>query len=73
MQCVGFDAEFERREIIVREGNEDRVTVLPENLILRLKMHLEKVKASHERDLRLLTRLRMSHLRPIIERVTFKT
>ncbi len=67
------DAEFERREIIVREGNEDRVTVLPENLILRLKMHLEKVKASHERDLRLLTRLRMSHLRPIIERVTFKT
>jgi site-specific recombinase XerD len=37
----------------VREGkgNKDRVTVLPENLILPLKAHLEKVKALHERDL----------------------
>ncbi len=47
------DVEFARREIIVREGkgNKDRVTVLPENLILPLKAHLEKVKALHERDL----------------------
>jgi integron integrase len=47
------DVEFERREIIVREGkgNKDRVTVLPENLILPLKAHLERVKALHERDL----------------------
>jgi integron integrase len=47
------DAEFSRREIIVREGkgNKDRVTVLPENLILPLKAHLEKVRALHERDL----------------------
>lgn len=47
------DIEFERREIIVREGkgNKDRVTVLPENLILPLRAHLEKVKALHERDL----------------------
>ncbi len=47
------DVEFTRREIIVREGkgNKDRVTVLPENLILPLKTHLEKVKALHERDL----------------------
>jgi len=47
------DVEFTRREIIVREGkgNKDRVTVLPENLILSLKAHLEKVKALHERDL----------------------
>ncbi len=47
------DVEFERREIIVREGkgNKDRVTVLPENLILPLMAHLEKVKALHERDL----------------------
>lgn len=38
------DVEFERREIIVREGkgNKDRVTVLPENLILPLKAHLER-------------------------------
>ena len=47
------DVEFSRREIIVREGkgNKDRVTVLPENLILPLQAHLEKVKALHERDL----------------------
>jgi len=47
------DVEFTRREIIIREGkgNKDRVTVLPENLILPLKAHLEKVKALHERDL----------------------
>ena len=47
------DVEFTRREIIVREGkgNKDRVTVLPENLILPLQAHLVKVKALHERDL----------------------
>jgi integron integrase len=47
------DIEFERREIIVREGkgNKDRVTVLPENLILPLQAHLTKVKALHEKDL----------------------
>jgi len=47
------DIEFERREIVVREGkgNKDRVTVLPENLILPLQAHLAKVKALHERDL----------------------
>jgi integron integrase len=47
------DVEFERREIVVREakGNKDRVTVLPENLILPLRTHLEKVRALHERDL----------------------
>ncbi|MEW6314465.1 MAG: integron integrase [Pseudomonadota bacterium] len=47
------DIEFERREIVVREGkgNKDRVTVLPENLILPLQTHLAKVKALHERDL----------------------
>ena len=47
------DVEFERREIVVREakGNKDRVTVLPENLILPLRTHLEKVRALLERDL----------------------
>ena len=47
------DVEFSRREIVVREGkgNKDRVTVLPENLILPLKAHLDKVHALHERDL----------------------
>ena len=38
------DVEFSMREIIVREGkgNKDRVTVLPENLILPLQAHLQK-------------------------------
>ena len=38
------DVKFSRREIIVREGkgNKDRVTVLPENLILPLQAHLQK-------------------------------
>ncbi len=38
------DIEFERREIVVREGkgNKDRVTVLPENLITPLKAQLQK-------------------------------
>ena len=40
------DIEFERREIIVREGkgNKDRVTMLPENLLLPLKDQLIKAK-----------------------------
>jgi integron integrase len=47
------DVEFTRREIIVREGkgNKDRVTVLPDNLVLPLQTHLERVKALHEKDL----------------------
>ncbi len=47
------DIEFERREIIVREGkgNKDRVTVLPENLIIQLQDHLKRVKQLHENDL----------------------
>lgn len=41
------DLEFEYREIILREseGNKDRATVLPENLILPLEAHSEKVRA----------------------------
>lgn len=47
------DVEFTRREIIIREGkgNKDRVTMLPENLVLPLSAHLEKVKALHQSDL----------------------
>jgi integron integrase len=47
------DIEFERREIIVREGkgNKDRVTILPENLILPLKGQLAKAKQLHDKDL----------------------
>lgn len=47
------DVDFERREIIVREGKgaKDRVTVLPENLILPLKEQLNLAQALHRRDL----------------------
>ena len=47
------DVEFERREIIVREGkgSKDRVTVLPENLIQPLRTQLESARLLHQRDL----------------------
>ncbi len=46
------DVEFARREIVVREGkgNKDRVTVLPENLIVPLQAQLLKARALHEKD-----------------------
>jgi integron integrase len=56
LECLRLrvkDVEFERREIVVREGkgNKDRVTVLPENLMLPLQDHLKRVKTLHDRDL----------------------
>ena len=47
------DIEFARREIIVREGkgNKDRVTVLPENLIVPLKTQLSRAQRLHQADL----------------------
>jgi integron integrase len=47
------DVEFQRREITVRDGKggKDRVTVLPENLILPLQQQLSKARALHQRDL----------------------
>lgn len=47
------DVEFERREILVRagKGNKDRVTVLPENVLLPLRDHLDRIKVLHDRDL----------------------
>ncbi|NDP48951.1 MAG: integron integrase [Sulfuriferula multivorans] len=47
------DVDFERRELIVREGkgNKDRVTMLPQSLIEPLQQHLARVKGLHERDL----------------------
>ena len=40
------DVEFARREVVIREGkgNKDRVTVLPENLILPLQAQLQKAR-----------------------------
>ncbi len=48
------DVEFERREIVVREGkgNKDRVTVLPENLIIPLREQIAQAKRLHDADLR---------------------
>lgn len=48
------DIEFERREILIRDGKgfKDRVTMLPESLIEPVKGHLVTVRALHEDDLR---------------------
>lgn len=47
------DVEFERREIVVREGKgaKDRVTVLPENLMAPLRQQIERAQALHRDDL----------------------
>jgi integron integrase len=47
------DIEFERREIVIRngKGGKDRVSVLPENIIIPLQSHLARVRALHESDL----------------------
>jgi integron integrase len=46
------DVEFSRREILVRDGKggKDRVTVLPENLILPLQQQISRARALHQRD-----------------------
>jgi integron integrase len=56
MECLRLrvkDVEFERREILVREGKggKDRVTVLPENLIAPLRQQLAHARALHQKDL----------------------
>ncbi len=47
------DIDFERREIVIRDGKggKDRVTVLPENLMLPLGELLARRQALHNRDL----------------------
>lgn len=49
------DVDFEYKQITVREGKgaKDRVTVLPEKIIVPLKEHLARVRLLHEEDLRL--------------------
>ena len=46
------DVGFERRELIVRDGKggKDRVTVLPENLILPLRQQISRARARHDDD-----------------------
>jgi len=47
------DLEFDRREIVVRDGKggKDRLTMLPDRLVAPLRAHLARVQALHERDL----------------------
>jgi integrase len=47
------DLDFERLEILVRDGNgaKDRVTMMPANLAEALKIHLMRVKELHREDL----------------------
>jgi integron integrase len=48
------DIDFQRNQIIVRQGkgDKDRVTMLPLSLKEPLRKHLAKVKEAHENDLR---------------------
>lgn len=47
------DLDLERREIVVREGKggKDRITMVPENLVLPLRDQLLRSKRLHDRDL----------------------
>lgn len=47
------DIDFERNEILIRDGKgfKDRVTMLPLTLVEPLKAHLQRVKQLHQNDL----------------------
>jgi integron integrase len=47
------DIDFERRQLIVRQGKgrKDRVTTLPASLIPELQAHLQRVQEQHQSDL----------------------
>ena len=47
------DIDFERNQIVVRDGKgeKDRVTMLPDKLKLELQRHLDRVRLLHGRDL----------------------
>lgn len=56
MECVRLrvkDLDFAQRQIIVRDGKgmEDRITMLPDSVIIPLQEHLQHVKRLHEEDL----------------------
>ena len=57
MECLRLrvkDIDFDQRSLIIRsgKGNKDRVTLLPDKMILPLRRHLLKIRALHEQDLR---------------------
>ncbi len=47
------DVDFDRNEIIIRhgKGDKDRHVMLPQSLVPKLKIQIEKVKAIHQKDL----------------------
>jgi integron integrase len=56
MECLRLrvkDVDFERGEILIRDGKgfKDRVTMLPKSLLLPLKNHLQETRRSHIQDL----------------------
>ena len=56
MECLQLrvqDIDFERNEIMVRDGKgaKDRITMLPESLKQPLQLHLKRSKVIHEKDL----------------------
>ena len=46
------DLDFARQQLVVREGkgDKDRVTILPQSLMERLRVHLDEVRAHYEAD-----------------------
>lgn len=57
MECVRLrikDVDFERAEILLRDGKgaKDRVTMLPESLVMPLQAHLRVRRQIHEEDIR---------------------
>jgi integron integrase len=56
-ECLALrvkDIDFGNHQLIVRDGKgeKDRVTVLPDSLVVELQAHLQTVKAIHQQDLR---------------------
>ncbi len=47
------DVDFGRNEILIHDGKgfKDRATVLPQSLKAGLQLHLERVRAKHQKDL----------------------
>lgn len=45
------DVQLTRYEILIREGQGQQGSLLPENLVLPLQKHLARVKAVHDADL----------------------
>jgi len=58
MECLRLrvkDIDFELNQLIVRDGKgkKDRLTMLPEQLKPLLRGHLDKVKITHQQDLKM--------------------